>query len=150
MRACYPVPLSLVSGGGTAVHTWVDVELRVIGKHVAVNYQESDSVVGAQSWSTADWVPFGVVIWHEPRCWGSQNNLDVARLLEDIVELVYMGYPLSVIWGLVHSFALEPCCPDLSQNCANVVGFLQESKWCLMIRRIRGRSLAMGSSGASP
>ena len=37
MRACYPVPLSLVSGAGTTVHTWVDVELRVVGQHVAVN-----------------------------------------------------------------------------------------------------------------
>ena len=36
-RASYPVPLSLVSGASTAVHTWVDVELRVIGQHVAVN-----------------------------------------------------------------------------------------------------------------
>ena len=37
MRACYLGPLSLVSGAGTTAHTWVDVELRVIGQHVAVN-----------------------------------------------------------------------------------------------------------------
>ena len=37
IRACYPVPLSLVSGAGPAVHTWVDVELRANGQHVAVN-----------------------------------------------------------------------------------------------------------------
>ena len=37
LRACYPVPISLVSGADTAVHTWVDVELRVVPQHVAVN-----------------------------------------------------------------------------------------------------------------
>ena len=37
LRACYPVPISLESGADTAVHTWVDVELRVVGQHVAVN-----------------------------------------------------------------------------------------------------------------
>ena len=37
LRACYPVPISLVSGADTAVHTWIDVELRVVGQHVAVN-----------------------------------------------------------------------------------------------------------------
>ena len=37
MRACSPVPLSLVSGASSVVHTWVDVELRVVGQQVAVN-----------------------------------------------------------------------------------------------------------------
>ena len=37
LRACYLVPISLVSGADTAVHTLVDVELRVIRQHVAVN-----------------------------------------------------------------------------------------------------------------
>ena len=34
LRAGYPVPISLVSGAGTTIHTWVDVELRVVGQHV--------------------------------------------------------------------------------------------------------------------
>ena len=38
---------------------------------------------------------------------GLPERFGVARLLEDTVELVYMGYPLSVIRGLVHSL---PCC----------------------------------------
>ena len=49
-----------------------------------------------------DWAAFGVrywVMWQEER-------FGVARFLEDIEELVYMGYPLSVIRGLVHSL---PC-----------------------------------------
>ena len=37
IQACYSVPLSLVWGAGTTVHTWLDVELRVVGQHVAVN-----------------------------------------------------------------------------------------------------------------
>ena len=37
MRACYPVPISLVLRASTTIHTWVDVELRVVGEHVAVN-----------------------------------------------------------------------------------------------------------------
>ena len=41
LRACCPVPISLVSGADTAVHTWVVVELRVIGQHVAVPQQKS-------------------------------------------------------------------------------------------------------------
>ena len=36
VRACYQIPISLVSGASTAVHTWVDV-LRVVGQHVAVH-----------------------------------------------------------------------------------------------------------------
>ena len=40
LRACYLVPLSLVSEADTAVHTWVDVDLRVIGQHVAVNIKD--------------------------------------------------------------------------------------------------------------
>ena len=37
---------------------------------------------------------------------GLQEQLGVARLLEDVVELVYVGYRLSVIRGLVRSL---PC-----------------------------------------
>ena len=42
MGACYLVSHSLVSGAGTTVHTWVDVELRVVGQHVAVNIKNPD------------------------------------------------------------------------------------------------------------
>ena len=86
-------------------------------------HKEPQPAMGAQSWSTTKsrlsfpgrgflnvvWVPFVVLcwfIWPELRCWGFRNNLVWARLLEDVVELVYMGYPLSVIRGLVHSL---PC-----------------------------------------
>ena len=37
---------------------------------------------------------------------GLPEQFGVARFLEDIVELVHMGYPLSVIRDLVHSL---PC-----------------------------------------
>ena len=56
-----------------------------------------------------DWAAVGVwywVIWQEPRCWGLPERFGVAPLLEDIVELVFLEYPLSVIRGLVHSL---PC-----------------------------------------
>ena len=42
MRACSPVQLSLVSGASSTVHTWVDVELRVVGQQVAVNMKNSN------------------------------------------------------------------------------------------------------------
>ena len=34
---------------------------------------------------------------------GFPERFEVARFLEDVVELVYMGFPLSVIGSLVHS-----------------------------------------------
>ena len=85
-------------------------------------HKELQPSMGAQSWSTTKsrlsfpgrgllnvvWVPFVVLcwfIWPELRCWGFRNNLVWPRL-EDVVELVYMGCPLSVIRGLVHSL---PC-----------------------------------------
>ena len=48
---------------------------------------------------------------------GLQEQFGVARLLEDIVELVYMGYPLSVIRGLVHSLP----CSRVAQICRQTV-----------------------------
>ena len=122
LRACYPVPISLVSGADTAVHTWVDVELRVIGQHVAVNIKNPKrSWVhnrGPQQKSTfLPWTGVlkggmgssrGMVLCHLARTkmLGLLEQFGVARLLEDIVELVFLGYHLSVIRGLVHSL---PC-----------------------------------------
>ena len=96
LRPCYLVPISLLSGADTAVHTWVDVELRVIGQQVAVNIKNPNrSRVhnrGPQQkstflpWTGVDWVSFGVlycVIWPEPRCWardsGWRDRRDSAR-----------------------------------------------------------------------
>ena len=119
MRACYPVPPSLVSGAGTTIHTWVDVELRVIGQHVAVHIKNPSRSwvhnLGPQQKSTfLPWTGVlkdglgsirGVVMGHLARTkmLGLPEHFWVARLLEDVVELVYMGHPLSVIWGLVRS-----------------------------------------------
>ena len=122
MRACYPVPLSLVSGASSTVHTRVDVELRVVGQQVAVNMKNPNRPwvhnLGPQQKSTfLPWtgVPKGglgsirgVVLGHLARTkmlW-LLGQFGAARLLEDVVELVYMGYPLSVIGSLVRSL---PC-----------------------------------------
>ena len=80
--ACYPVPISLVSGADTDVHTWVDVELRAVRI-------ERRCTIGVRSRSRlffpglvflkVEWAAFGVwcwVIWPEPRCWDSRNNLE--------------------------------------------------------------------------
>ena len=86
MRACYPVPISLVSGASTTIHTWVDVELRVVGQHVAVNIKNPNRAwvrnLGPQRKSTfLPWtgvLPLVVlcwVTWPELRCWGYRNNL---------------------------------------------------------------------------
>ena len=137
-RACYPVPLSLVSGAGTAVHTWVDVELRVIGQHVAVNIKNPNrSWVhdrGPQQKSTffpwsgvlkggLGYIP-GVVLGHLARTkmLVLPEQFGVARLLEDIVELVYVEYPLSVIRGLVHSLRKRRGKQQKGQRSAEVVG----------------------------
>ena len=68
----------------------------------------------------------------------------MARLLEDIVELVYMGYPLSVIRGLVHSLL----CSRVAQIVAKLSerGFLFARIEWWMIRRISGRNLEMGAA----
>ena len=122
MRACYPVPLSLVSGAGTTIHTWVDVELRVVGQHFAVNIKNPNQSwvhsLGPQQKSTFfPWTGVlkgglgsisGVVLGHLARTkmLGLPEQFGVPRRLEDVLKLVEMGYPLSVIWGLVHSL---PC-----------------------------------------
>ena len=122
LRACYPVPISLVSGADTDVHTWVDVELRVVGQHVAVNIKNPNRAWvhnrGPQQKSTfLLWTTIlknrfnsiqNVVLGHLARTkvLGLPEQFGVARLLEDVVELVCMVYPLSVIRGLVHSV---PC-----------------------------------------
>ena len=122
VRACYPVPISLVSGADTAVHTWVDVELRVVRQHVAVNIKNPNRSwvhnLGPQQKSIfLPWTGVlegglgsvrGVVLGHLARTkmLGLPEQFWVARLLEDVVELVFWGYPLSVIRGLVHSL---PC-----------------------------------------
>ena len=48
---------------------------------------------------------------------GLPEQFGVTRLLEDIVELVYMGYPLSVIRGLVHPLP----CSRVAQICRKTV-----------------------------
>ena len=151
MRACHPVPLSLVSGASTTIHTWVDVELRVIGQHVAVNIKNA-----IRSWvhnlgprkskisfpglvfSKVGWVPFGVMCW--------QINLGWLVSWKMLWNWCIWGYPLSVIQGLVLSL---PCSrvPRLVAK-PGERGFLFASiEWCLMIRRTRGRSLDMGAAG---
>ena len=133
IRACCPVPLSLVSGAGTAVHTWVDVELRVMGQHVADNIKNPNrSWVHDRGplqkstflrWTGAlkgGWAAFGVWYWvhlARTKMLGLPEQFGVARLLEDMVELVYVEYPLSVIRDLVHSLP----CSRVAQICRKTV-----------------------------
>ena len=82
----------------------------------------------------------GVVLGHLARTkmLGLSEQFGVARLLEDMVEFVYTRYPLSVIRGLVH----PPACSRVAQICRKTVPTWLS--FCfLMIRRIRGKSLAM-------
>ena len=114
--------LSSVSGAGAKVHPWVGVELRIAGATRGGQHQESKSGVGAQSWSAAEvdvsslgWGsqgrigPIVELYWGHlarTRLLGLPEHFGVARLLEDVVEQVYMGYPVSVVRGLVRSL---PC-----------------------------------------
>ena len=135
MRACYLVPLSLVSGAGTAVHTWLDVELRVVGQHVAVNIKNPNRQQKSHflPWTGVRKGGLGsiwdVVLGHLARSkmLGLPEQLWAACLLEDVVELVFLEYPLSVIRGLVHSLNCSRVAQICRKNCANVVGFLAES-----------------------
>ena len=154
MRACYP--LSLVSGAGTTIHTWVDVELRVVGQHVAVNIKNPNRSwvhnLGPQQKSTfLPWTGVlkgglgfirGFVLGHLARTkmLGLPEQFGVARLLEDVEELVSLGCPLSVIRGLVHSLPCSRVVHIGRKNCANVGFSLQESN---------GASLRDGSQAAS-
>ena len=111
-----------MSGARTTAHTWVDVELRVIGQHVAVNIKNPNRSwvhnLGPQQKSTfLLWTGVlkcglgsirGVMLGHLDRTkiLGLPEQFGVVRLLEDVVELVYVGYPLSVIRSLVRSL---PC-----------------------------------------
>ena len=130
MRACYPVPLSLVSGAGASVHTWVDEELRVIGQHVAVNIKNSNRswVHNLDPQQESTFLPWtgglgsirGVVLGHLART----KMLG----LPDVVELVYIHGVSCVCYPVPGTFvAVQPCCPDLSQNRANVDFSLKES-----------------------
>ena len=158
VRACYQIPISLVSGASTAVHTWVDV-LRVVGQHVAVNIKNPNrSWVhdrGPQQKST--FLPWtGVleggngfhswalcwVIWQEPGCWGYQNSLGWLVSWKMLWNWC-MGYPLSVIRGLVHTL---PC--SRVAHVGRKRGFLiARSERCLTLKRITSRNLGTVAAG---
>ena len=121
---CVRVPSATLSGigggAGTTIHTWVDVELRVVGKHVAVNIKNPNLSwvhnLGPQQKST--FLPWtGVlnglcwVIWPELRCWGYRNNL------------VWLDSPRLVA---------KPC--ERGFLCARI-------EWCFTMRWIPSRSL---------
>ena len=70
MRACYPVPLTLVSVAGTPIHMWVDVELRVNIKnpnrswvHNRGPQRKSTFPFGGLGFVEVVWVPFVVLCW---------------------------------------------------------------------------------------
>ena len=104
--ACYLVQLSLVSNARASVHTWVDVQVRVIQQHVAVNIKNPNRSwvynLGPQQKSTfLPWTGVlegglvstqGVILGHFARTkmWGLPGQFGVARLLEDVVKLVYI------------------------------------------------------------
>ena len=162
LRACYPVQISLVSGADTAVHTWVDVELRVVGQHVAVNIKNPNrSWVhnrGPQQKSTflpglvflkVDWVPFGMlywVIWPEPRCWDSRNNLGWL-----VSSRIWWSW---CIWGILcpsfgawSTLCLAAVLPRSVAKLYERCYLFARNEWFLMIRRIRGKSVSMVAVG---
>ena len=98
----------MVTGADTAVHTRVDVELRVVGQHGRGPKQKLTFLPWTGVLKGGLGCIRGVVLGHLARTkmLGLPERFGVARLLEDIVELVYIGYPLSVIRGFVHSL---PC-----------------------------------------
>ena len=143
MRACCAVPLSLVSGARTTPHTWVDVELRVIGQHVAVNIKNPNRSwvhnLGPQQKST--FLPWAGVLkrWtgSHSGCHagspGQNQDIGAPRTIwggsspgrccgTGVCGISSVCYPEP---GAV--FAVQPCCPDWSQNGANVDFSLQES-----------------------
>ena len=162
MRAWYPVPISPVSGAGPIIHTWVDVELRVVGQRVAVNkknpncrgcailvHSKSRLSIPGLVFLRMGWVPFVVlcqVIWPEPRCWGYQNNLGWL-----VSWKVWQNW---CIWGILclsfGAWSILCCAAVWPRFVAKLCerGFLfARIEWYLMIRRIRGRSLDMVAAG---
>ena len=120
----------LVSGAVTAFHTWVDVELRVVGQHVAVNIKNPN-----RSWvHNRRGVLKGGLGFHSGCSTGSfgQNQDAGTRgtFWGGSSPRGHGGVGVFGISSVRHSgpgplFALQPCCPDLSQNCANVVVFFE-------------------------
>ena len=130
-RACHPVPLSLVSGAGPAVHTWVDVELRAVEQHVAVNINNPNrSWVhnrGPQHQST--FFPWSGVLLDELGCIPGVVLAHVARTkMLGLSEQFrggssgrHCGIGVDGVSCVCHSgpgpfSAVQPCGPDLSQT----------------------------------
>ena len=160
LRACYPVPISLVWGADTAVHTWVGVEFRVVGQHVAVNIKNpSRSWVhnrGLQQKSTfLLWTGVlqaglgcirGVVLGHVARTkmLGLPEQFGAARLLEDIVEWFFWGI-LCLSFGAWSTLCLAAVRPRFVAKLSER-GFLSARIEWWMIRRISGRNLENGAA----
>ena len=152
MRACYPVPLSLVSGAGASVHTWVDEELRVIGQHVAVNIKNPNrswvhNLDPQQESTFLSWTG-GL---------GSIRGVVLGHLARTKMRIIWSGsfagrccgtgvYTWGILCLLSGAWCIRCRAAVLSRFVAKPCerGFLFEKiGWCLMMKRIRGRSLVM-------
>ena len=94
-----------------------------------------------------DWTAFGVwywVIWQDPRCWGSRNNSGWLVSWKTLWNLVYMGYPLSVIRGLVHPLPCSRVAQFVAKLSEHGFLFVRIEWW--MMRMIGGRNLEMGAA----
>ena len=159
LRACCPVPISLVSGADTAVHTWVDVELRVVGQHVAVliknpnrswvhgrGPQQKSTFLPWTGFSKVDWAAFGVwywVIWQEPRCWSSRNDLGWLVSWKTLWNWCIWGF-LCLSFGAWFILCRAAVWPRLVAKLSKHGFFFAKIEWW-MISRICGRNLEMGA-----
>ena len=149
LRACYPVPISLVSGADTAVHTWGDVELRVVGQHGAVNIKNPNrSWVhnrGPQLKSTfLPWTGVlkgglgsirGVVLGHLARTkmLGLLEQVGVARLLEGCGGVGVFGGILCPSFGACSTLCLAAVLPrSVAKLCERGCLFAR-NEWFLII-----------------
>ena len=113
----------------------------VIGCTIVVHSRNRLSFLGLVLLKV-DWAASGVwywVIWQESRCWGSPNNLEW-------LGISVLGYPLSVIRGLVHSLP----CSRVAQICRKTVRTRTSLRKNRMVddKKDQRQKLRNGGSGA--
>ena len=137
-------------GAGTTIHTWVDVEFRVVGQHVAVNMKNHNRPrvhnLGPQQkvdFPSLDWCSFrwiGFHSWGGAGLFGQNQNVGLPEQLGwlDSWKMLWNWCPWAI--PCLSSGAWAAVLPRLvAKPCER--GFLfARIAWCLTMRRITGRS----------
>ena len=154
VRSCYLVPLSLVSGAVTVVHTWVDDKLRVVGQRVAVNIKHNLCPQQKLTFFFVDWCSQRWNGFHSGCCTGSSGTNHDVGAPGTVLGGSHPGRHcrtgaqglFCLSFGAWSTLCLAAVWPrSVAKLCER--GFLFARIAWLVIRRIRGRSLDMWAAG---